>query len=81
MPFHLLAMQDSETAVMIMMIIFGFLTVSVICSNWRKVSQTRALEESRREIAAYVAEGSISPADAERLIAAGTKGKLPKDHP
>ena len=34
-------------------------------------AQTRAREESRREIAAYVAEGTISPDDAAKLLAAG----------
>jgi H+/gluconate symporter-like permease len=32
------------------------------------ILHNRAKEESRREIAAYVAEGSVSPEDAERII-------------
>lgn len=47
--------------------------VAIIGGNIRQVMKTRAREESRREIAAYVAEGSMAPADAERLIEAGTK--------
>ena len=39
-----------------------------------KVAQTEAREETRREIAAYVAEGSISPDDAAKLMAAGAEG-------
>lgn len=35
-----------------------------------KTEQVMAREESRREIAAYVAEGSMSPEDAERILAA-----------
>lgn len=35
-----------------------------------KTEQALAREESRREIAAYVAEGSMSPDDAEKLLAA-----------
>lgn len=31
----------------------------------------RAREEARREIAAYVAEGSMTPDDAERILNAG----------
>lgn len=31
----------------------------------------RAREEARREIAAYVAEGSMTPEDAERILNAG----------
>lgn len=39
-----------------------------------KTRQAEAREETRREIAAYVAEGSISPEDAAKLMAAGTEG-------
>ena len=80
MPLFLLAQSDQETAVFIVGIIFAFLTVAILSSNWRKVNQTKALEESRREIAAYVAEGTISPADAERLISANPKRKASEDN-
>ncbi len=40
----------------------------VVFSNIRKMYQTRQQEQTRREIAAYVAEGSISPADARHLM-------------
>lgn len=45
----------------------------VIGAYWSEARETREREQSRREIAAYVAEGSMSPADGERLIAAGVK--------
>ena len=35
----------------------------------------RAREETKREIAAYVAEGSMTPEEGERLIRAGEEGK------
>ena len=35
-----------------------------------KTEQVLAREESRREIAAYVAEGSMSPEDAEKILSA-----------
>jgi len=37
------------------------------------VLQTRSREASRREIAAYIAEGSMTPAEGERLMIAGEK--------
>ena len=37
----------------------------------RRVSQTNACEKTKREIAAYVAEGSMTPEEGERLIKAG----------
>lgn len=40
----------------------------VIVSNIRRVMQTRAREATRREIAAYVAEGSIDPDQAVKLM-------------
>jgi hypothetical protein len=45
--------------------------VAVIAEAIRKTLQTKAVEESRREIAAYVAEGTMSPDDAAKILAAG----------
>jgi hypothetical protein len=69
-------MSDEYMAVIIVAIIFGgafsvAITV-IVAGTIRKVMQTRAREESRREIAAYVAEGSIAPDDAARLMEAGS---------
>jgi len=36
-----------------------------------KVEQARAREETRREVAAYVAEGSMTPEDAATILTAG----------
>lgn len=43
--------------------------VGIVVDAWRKSAQTKAREESRREIAAYVAEGSMSAEDAAKLLA------------
>jgi hypothetical protein len=63
-----------EEMVVIITIIFGgafsVAIVAIIAEAIRKTVQSRAKEESRREIAAYVAEGSISPDDAVRLLQA-----------
>lgn len=45
--------------------------VGILTSSWQKVRTTQAREESRRELAAYVAEGSISADDAAKLLNAG----------
>jgi hypothetical protein len=50
---------------------FSVAIVAIIADALRKSSQTKAREESRREIAAYVAEGSIAPDDAAKLLSAG----------
>jgi len=45
------------------------LILAVVLENRRKMAQTRERERSRREIAAYVAEGTISADDAAKLLA------------
>ncbi|HVZ93695.1 MAG TPA: hypothetical protein VG797_04215 [Phycisphaerales bacterium] len=50
----------------------GFIAVlSIVGGCIRAVVASRAREQTRREIAAYVAEGSMSPEQGERLLAAG----------
>ncbi len=44
--------------------------IAIFMGLLRKISKEKQMEESRREIAAYVAEGSMTPEDAERLIKA-----------
>ncbi len=48
--------------------------VAVVGSMFKGAHDRKQIEESRREIAAYVAEGSMTPEDAERLLAAKPKG-------
>jgi hypothetical protein len=49
--------------------------ISIIANGISRAVQTRHREESRREIAAYVAEGTLSPDDAFRLLEAGKNKK------
>ena len=44
--------------------------IAIVSGTIRSVSSRKQLEESRREIAAYVAEGSMSPDDAATLLSA-----------
>ncbi len=43
----------------------------IIAATIQSVLATGARERSRREIAAYIAEGSMSPEQGERLMSAG----------
>jgi hypothetical protein len=73
-PSFLLAMtDDAQTAVVVIGVSGGILIaiIATISSSIQKTRQTRYREESRREIAAYVAEGSISPDDGAKLLSAG----------
>ncbi len=45
--------------------------VGIISGAIQKTSMTKQREQTRREIAAYVAEGSITPDDAAKILAAG----------
>jgi len=50
------------------MALLALIGLWVVFANLRKMYQTRQREKTRREIAAYVAEGSISPADARTMM-------------
>jgi hypothetical protein len=49
--------------------------VYIVFVEIRKIATNKQTEQTRREIAAYVAEGSISPQDAERIL----KARMPID--
>lgn len=76
---NVLAMDDREAiigmSIPIIAITGGLFVavISIISKSVSKVRITKAREESRREIAAYVAEGSITPDDAIRMMQAGEK--------
>ncbi|MFZ4573178.1 MAG: hypothetical protein ACOYN0_02195 [Phycisphaerales bacterium] len=52
-----------------------FIITGVIVSNVGRTIRSNAREKTRREIAAYIAEGSMTPEQGERLMKAGE----PKD--
>ncbi|MEZ6244086.1 MAG: hypothetical protein R3B57_13710 [Phycisphaerales bacterium] len=58
-------------------IVFGcsIAIVAIIAGTVKASLRRKHVEESRREIAAYVAEGSMTPEDAERILAAGPKDR------
>jgi hypothetical protein len=45
--------------------------VGILAGTLRRIVLGRSVEQSRREIAAYVAEGTVSPDDAVKLLSAG----------
>lgn len=66
-----MTLAGSEEGIMVVGILgsIGFLIFLV--HSIRAASETKAREMTKREIAAYVAEGSISPDDAARILTAG----------
>lgn len=57
--------------VAIVLILCSFITIWVVINARHETSQAKDREETRREIAAYVAEGSMTAEDASRLLTAG----------
>jgi hypothetical protein len=49
--------------------------VAIVSSSVSSVLRAQARERSRREIAAYIAEGSMTPEQGERLLTAGSLKK------
>jgi hypothetical protein len=45
--------------------------IAIVVSAIKSTLKTRQIEQSRREIAAYIAEGSMTPEQGERLMRAG----------
>lgn len=68
-----LAQLDPGDAVKLIAVtgVFGVILVSIISRAVTRTIQSKNREETRREVAAYVAEGSISPQDAALILAAG----------
>ena len=66
---------ESNHIVAIVVVGAGILAgiVAIIAGAVASTHKTKVQEESRREVAAYVAEGSMTPEDAERLLNAGPK--------
>jgi hypothetical protein len=44
---------------------------SIIMGTIKSTSSTKQREQTKREVAAYIAEGSMTPEQGERIIAAG----------
>jgi len=66
-PLVTLARIDDEA--LVLMLGLGTLAlVFYVVHCVRKILETRAREQTKREIAAYVAEGSISPQDAAKML-------------
>lgn len=72
-----IAENEPEILIPIIAIVLGcsFGIIAVAFTMIRDMVRSRDLERSRREIAAYIAEGSMSPDEGERILKAGLQGK------
>jgi len=67
-------LDDHMYVVVIFVICLAMLSNSLIRAL-TSILTTQSKERSRREIAAYVAEGSLSPEQGERLVRADVSGE------
>lgn len=68
----LLALSDENTMKLIVVAMLCAVgLVVLIVQGVKGVLRTRETEQTKRELAAYVAEGSMSPADAQRILSGG----------
>jgi hypothetical protein len=61
---------DENVAILVMGI-GVFVTIYYVVKTVKDVKQTKEREQTKREIAAYVAEGTIRPDDAAKILNAG----------
>ncbi|MFM9995691.1 MAG: hypothetical protein ACKVU4_07815 [Phycisphaerales bacterium] len=62
---------DKDVLIFLVMGTIGI--VAIVFSTVSGMVRSTAREKSRREIAAYIAEGSMTPEQGEKLMAAGIK--------
>ena len=69
----MLAAIDSNDMIPLVAIVGGCAVgaVAIVAGMLTGISQRKQVEQSRREIAAYIAEGSMTPEEGERLLNAG----------
>jgi hypothetical protein len=60
-----------------MFLVFGMggliALAAIFFGTIKSTGETKEREKSRREIAAYIAEGSMTPEDGERILSAGNR--------
>jgi len=55
--------------------VFLSIIINTIVSGIKQSADTKETERTRREIAAYIAEGSMTPEEGERILTAGRTSK------
>lgn len=63
----------TDSSVFVPSVVFTFVTIAVVMGAITKIVATQARERTRREIAAYVAEGTMTPEQGERLLRSKVK--------
>ena len=76
---HNLLLAEDPAAIIAVGGAFAVAIIAIIFSSIRQMVRSKHREESRREIAAYIAEGSMTADEGERLMNAGEDKKKDDD--
>ncbi len=71
--FEALLKHNQLIPILAIVIGCGTGVIAIICCSIAGVAKSKAREATKREIAAYVAEGSLDPDKALAILAAGPK--------
>ncbi|MFG0305232.1 MAG: hypothetical protein ACF8Q5_03345 [Phycisphaerales bacterium JB040] len=63
-----LAYNEATSDIVLYAVGGGIAIIAIVFGSISGVAKTQAREKTKREIAAYVAEGSITPEDAKKII-------------
>lgn len=78
--YTLLGSLDLDSDIFPLIIVFGVGGIlgltGIVFGTMCSISRERQRQQTKREIAAYVAEGSITPEDAQRIIQANEGKKV-----
>ena len=73
---HLLTLAEVDKGIMILLIIGSFFAFWILLATVDSIHKTNQRERTAREVAAYVAEGSISAAEAGHLLESQRRSSL-----
>ena len=78
--FSHLIRDEPGLLIPILAIVFGcgIAIIAIIMQGFTRMSVGSDIEKSRRELAAYVAEGAMTPDDARKLLDAGPRAASKK---
>ena len=68
-----LTLASAESTAIVFGVGGGIAVVAIVFGTITKAYRTRQREQTKREIAAYIAEGSMTPEDGQKILQAGNE--------